>query len=71
MSAPVGTRGASCTLDESLCERANTVELLATHPMGLSCHPESHTCELRCETDVDCAGGSTCEATFCINPTCR
>ena len=71
VSAPVGARGASCALDESVCETANTVELLATNPMGLSCHPESHTCELRCETNADCAAGDTCEDAFCLNPTCR
>ena len=44
--------------------------------LSLACDPSSNTCQLSCESDVECPGGFTCYDasedgnSYCVNPTC-
>jgi hypothetical protein len=44
--------------------------------LALTCDPASNTCQLTCESNVQCPGGFACfdesgdGTSYCVNPTC-
>ena len=62
------------TLDE--CETRILKERYDRDNLELTCDPDSNTCQLSCESDVECPGGYACfDASddgnkYCVNPTC-
>jgi len=66
--------GSPCTADCAIT--SDRRRLLDFFPLGLACEPVSDTCQPRCASDADCAGGYICYdrdgdgQSFCVNPTC-
>jgi len=62
--------------DPAACETRILLERYDRDNLELVCDPASNTCQLTCETDVECPGGFTCfdasgdGNSFCVNPTC-
>ena len=64
--------------DETLaeCETRILKERYDRDNLELTCDPASNTCQLTCETDVQCPGGFACfdasgdGNSYCVNPTC-
>ena len=68
----------ACEPDETLaeCETRILKERYDRDNLELTCDPASNTCQLTCETDVQCPGGFACYDasedgnSYCVNPTC-
>jgi hypothetical protein len=68
----------ACLEGESVedCETRILKERYDRENLELICDPASNTCQLTCETDVECPGGFACfDASgdgnkYCVNPTC-
>lgn len=79
---PEGTEpdvNVSCDgMESGFCDDGARVPELTRRafPKGLSCEPNSLTCQPVCDTDADCPGGYACYAAeegaqqYCVNPTC-
>ena len=66
----------SADSDPDACMEAALNERYDRDNLMLACDPESNTCQLTCESDVQCPGGFACfDASgdgnqYCVNPTC-
>jgi hypothetical protein len=62
--------------DPAACMTAALKEHYDRDNLELVCDPESNTCQLTCETNVQCPGGFACYdesgdgSSYCVNPTC-
>lgn len=69
---------ANCLPDESVaaCETRLLEERYDRDNLDLVCDPATNTCQLTCESNVQCPGGFACYdededgVSYCINPTC-
>jgi hypothetical protein len=69
---------ANCLPDESVaaCEKRLLEERYDRDNLDLVCDPATNTCQLTCESNVQCPGGFACYdededgVSYCINPTC-
>ena len=69
---------ANCEDGESIeeCERRILFERYDRDNLTLTCDPASNTCQLSCESDLECPGGFACfdasedGNSYCVNPTC-
>jgi hypothetical protein len=76
--ARIVSEGRFCQIGEDIdaCETRILLERYDRDNLELTCDPGSNTCQLTCESDVECPGGFTCfdasgdGNSFCVNPTC-
>ena len=68
---------AECELDPAnCCETRILKERYDRDNLKLTCDPDSNTCQLSCQTNVQCPGGFACHdesddgKSYCVNPTC-
>jgi hypothetical protein len=68
---------AECELDPAnCCETRILKERYDRDNLELVCDPDSNTCQLTCQTNVQCPGGFACHdesgdgTRYCVNPTC-
>ena len=69
--------GGSCILEPTeVCERRILKERYDRDNLELVCDTETNTCQLTCESNVQCPGGYACfdenedGSSYCVNPTC-
>jgi hypothetical protein len=62
--------------DPEACMTAALKERYDRDNLALTCDPASNTCQLTCESNVQCPGGFACfdesgdGTSYCVNPTC-
>jgi hypothetical protein len=69
---------ANCLSDESVaeCEQRLLQERYDRDNLDLTCDPATNTCQLTCDSNVQCPGGFACYdededgESYCVNPTC-
>ncbi|MBW2212752.1 MAG: hypothetical protein JRG67_17255, partial [Deltaproteobacteria bacterium] len=69
----------NCLAEESLeeCETRILKERYDRDNLKLTCDPGSNTCQLTCQSNVECPGGFACfdasgdRKSYCVNPTCN
>ncbi|RLB38551.1 MAG: hypothetical protein DRH30_11300 [Deltaproteobacteria bacterium] len=69
----------NCLAEESLeeCETRILKERYDRDNLKLTCNPGSNTCQLTCQSNVECPGGFACfdasgdDKSYCVNPTCN
>lgn len=70
------TVGCGESSDPDACMEAALKERYDRDNLSLVCNADSNTCQLQCESDVECPGGFACYdasgdgTSYCVNPTC-